>query len=132
MAQVTIRYGRPLSEVDQKGEDGKVPLVFLTFQKSGFEIEVALSDGISATESFRKLNDEPMTVSECRTLLTDNSQGYGWEAPQVIEEQKKWVRDDGAMAVLTGGRIFRVTSKDLLTKEATAKKLELQPSLEGF
>lgn len=130
--QIVARYGQPLSEIDQKAEGAKLALVFLTFQKNGFEVDVTLSDGASVAESFRKLNGEALTVGEVRTLLTNNGQGYGWEAPIGAEDQKKWTRDDGAVATLTGGRILNIASKQLLVEKAVAKKLEHQPSLEGF
>src|SRR5258706_11448924 len=108
--QAVARYGQPLSQVEQKAEGGNLPLVFLSFQKNGFEIDVTLSNGISVAESFRKLNGETLTSPEIQTLLANNSQGFGWEAPKVIEEQKKWARDDGSVAALTGGRILNLTS----------------------
>jgi len=130
--QLVARYGQPLSEVDQKAEGAKLPLVFVTFQKNGFQINVTLSGGISASESFKKLNGNILTTDEVRTLLTDNAQGNEWEAPQATNEQKKWARDDGALATLTGERILTIVSKELLTEKAAAKNAERAPSLEGF
>jgi hypothetical protein len=130
--QIVARYGQPLSEINQKAEGAKVPLVFLTFQKNGFEIQVSLSDGISSAESFQKLDGNALNTGEIRTLLALNSQGFEWEAPQTIEGQRRWLRDDAALATVTGGRIFYVESKDLLSKEAMARKLSHAPSLEGF
>ncbi len=130
--QIVTRYGQPLSEIDQKAEGAKLALVFITFQKNGFEVDVTLSDGASVAESFRKLNGEALSIGEVRTLLNSNAQGYGWEAPVEAEDQKKWTRDDGAVATLTGGRILNLASKQLLVQKSVAKKLEHQPSLEGF
>jgi hypothetical protein len=130
--QVIARYGQPLSEIDQKGEGGKIPLVYLIFQKNGFEIKVSLSDGTSGAESFKKLNGDVLTIGEVRTLLGINTQGFGWEAPTGTEGEKRWVRDDAAVATLTGGRIFYVESKDLINKEASAQKLTSAPNLQGF
>jgi len=130
--QLVARYGQALSEVDQKGGGDKIPLVEAVFQKNGIEIDVTLSDGVSVSESFKKLNGEPLSVAEVRILLGVNSQGYGWEAPQVLEGQKTWTRDDGAVATLTGGLVLNVTSRDLIIKQAVARKLARQPTLEGF
>ncbi|MCE0522490.1 MAG: hypothetical protein LV480_06225 [Methylacidiphilales bacterium] len=130
--QLAARYGQPLSEIDQKAEGGKLPLALVTFQKNGFQINATLSDGVSVSESFKKVNGEALTLGEVRTLLTDNSEGSGWEAPLVIDQQKKWTRDDGAEALLTGNRILTITTKDFLVAKATAKKLEQAPSLDGF
>jgi hypothetical protein len=130
--QLVTRYDQPLSEVDQKGGGGKIPLVKAVFQKNGFEIDVSLSEGLSVSESFKKINGNVFTVGEVRTLLTANSQGFGWEAPTEAEGQKSWKRDDGAVATLLGGRVLNVVSKDLLNKQAIARKLAHQPSLEGF
>jgi hypothetical protein len=130
--ELVARYGQPLSEMDQKAEGNHVPLAELVFQKNGFEIDVSLSDGISSAESFRKLNGDSISLAEARILLTANSQGSGWEAPQTVGDNKEWGRDDGAVATLVGGRILSIKSKDLLDKEAAAKKLVSTPSLDGF
>jgi hypothetical protein len=130
--QLVARYGQPLSEMDQKGAGAKVALVDLVFQKNGYEIDVSLSDGISSTESYRKLNGEAITLEEVQTILGLNGQGAGWEAPQKGEGEQKWTRDDGATATLKGGQVLVLTSKELMAKETTAKKLEQKPSLDGF
>ena len=130
--QLVARYDQPLSEVDVKGGGEKIPLVEAVFQKNGIEIDVTLSDGVSVSESFKKLNGEALTVGEIRVLLGANSQGYGWEAPQIVEGQKTWSRDDGAVATLTGGLVLNITSRDLMYKQALARKLASHPSLQGF
>jgi hypothetical protein len=131
--QLVARYGQPLSEVDQKGEGDKVALANVVFQKGGFEIDVSLDDGLSVSETFKKLDGAPLTLGEVRTLLSNNAQGYGWEAPQIIEGQKWWTRDDNATAHLVrDGVILTIKSRELASKEAVAKRLEHEPSLEGF
>jgi hypothetical protein len=129
--QLVARYGQPLKETDQKGEGDKIASADVVFQKGGFRIEVTLVDGISVAEMFNKINGNGLSLGEIGTLLNDNSQGYGWEAPQVIEEQRKWMRDDGAVASLAQG-FLTIKSKELIAKETTAKKLEARPSLDGF
>jgi hypothetical protein len=129
--QLVARYGQPLKETDQKGEGDKIASADVVFQKGGFQIEVTLVDGISVSEMFNKINGDGLSLGEIRTLLNDNSQGSGWEAPQTIADQKKWMRDDGALAVLAQG-FLTIKSKELMTEETTAKKLEHQPSLDGF
>jgi len=130
---LVARYGQPLSEVDQKGEGDKIPSSNVVFQKGGFEIDVMISDGISVEEAYKKLNGDVLTIAEVRTLLSDNSQGRGWEAPQMVEGEKWWTRDDGATAKLAqDGTTLTVRSRELIAKETTAKKLERQPSLDGF
>jgi hypothetical protein len=129
--QLVARYGQPLQETDQKADGDKIAAAEVVFQKGGFTIDVTLTDGISVEEKFNKINGEAMTVAEVRTLLNANTQGYGWEAPRTIEGQKKWMRDDGTVAELAGGFLI-ITSKELIAKEMTAKKLEAKPSLEGF
>jgi hypothetical protein len=131
--QLVARYGQPLSEVDQKGEGDKIPLSNVVFQKGGFEIDVTLSDGVSVEEVFKKLNGNALTLGEVRTLLSVNSQGQGWEAPQIVEGEKWWTRDDGAAAKLAqDGTALTIRSRELIAKETMAKKLERQPSLDGF
>ena len=130
--QLVKRYGEPLSQVKQAADGTAIALVFANFQKSGFEIEVTLSNGVSVAESFRKLNGDILTLNEVRTLLADNAQGRAWEAPVFIKDQKRWVSDDGTVATLTGSRILNLTSIELLNQEAQAKKVERAPSLEGF
>ena len=130
---LVARYGTPLSQSDQKGEGDKIPLTGLVFQKGGFEINVTLSDGLCVLESYKKLNGDVLTIGEVRTLLSDNSQGQGWEAPQMVEGEKSWTRDDGATAKLAqDGTALTIRSRELIAKETTAKKLESQPSLDGF
>jgi hypothetical protein len=130
--QIATRYGQPLSEMDQKSEGTKIALVELVFQKNGYEIDVSLADGISSTESFRKLNGDAISLLEVRTILGLNTQGFGWEAPEKGNGDEKWTRDDGATAMLKGGQVLVLTSKELMSKETTAKKLEQAPSLDGF
>ena len=129
---VVARYGQPLSEFDQKAEDGKVPLVKLTFQKNGYEIEVSLSNGFSVAESFKKMNGNVITTQEARTLLAANGQGQQWEAPQTTDNVKRWVRDDGAVASLTDCRVLYITTKQLMDAESMAAKVTEKPSLQGF
>jgi hypothetical protein len=131
--QLVARYGQPLSEDDQKAEGAKVAANVVVFQKGGFEIQVTVTDGYSVAESFKKINGDAFTLSEVRYLLSANSQGHGWEAPQKIQGQQVWARDDAAAARLNEeGTLFSITSKELMNAQATAKKLERQPSLEGF
>jgi len=131
--QLVARYGQPLSETDQKGEGDKIPLADVVFQKGGFEVKVTITDGISVLESFRKLNGEPLTVEEVRTLLAVNSQGHGWEAPRMAQGGKLWSRDDDAIARLDpDGTILLIKSRELTHKENVAKRLARAPSLEGF
>jgi hypothetical protein len=130
--QIVARYGQPLSQVNQKAEGTRIALIFLTFQKNGFEIRVSLSDGISGAESFRKINGDELSTVEIRTLLGLNSQGMEWEAPQTTDGKTRWMRDDSSMATETGGRVFYVESKDLIMKEAAAKNMKGTPSLQGF
>jgi hypothetical protein len=131
--QLVARYGQALSETDQKAEGDKVAESDVIFQKGGFQIEVTVSNGISVAESFKKINGEPLTIAEVRTLLAANSEGHGWEAPQLVQGEKLWSRDDAATARLAGdGTLLSIKSKELIVEQAVAKKLERQPSLDGF
>jgi hypothetical protein len=130
--QLVLRYGQPLVENDQKGGGDKIPLADVVFQKGGFEIDVSLSDGISVAESFKKLNGNALTVGEIQTLLSANSQGHEWEAPRLAQGEKWWTRDDSATAKLAQDGSLTIRSRELVVKEAVAKKLERAPSLEGF
>jgi len=130
--QLVARYGQPLSENDQKREGDKIALADVVFQKGGFRIEVTVTDGLSVAEVFSKLNGDPLSINEVRTLLTDNGQGYDWQAPQVVKGEKWWVRDDNATAHLDSAGTLVIKSRALVAKESAAKKLEVKPSLEGF
>lgn len=130
--QLVARYGQPLSENDQKAEGAKVAASDVIFQKGGFEIHVTVSNGISVAESFKKINGEPLTIGEIRTLLTANAEGHGWEAPQTVQGEKLWSRDDAATARLGQDGSLTIKSKELISAQAVAKKLERQPSLDGF
>jgi hypothetical protein len=130
--QLVARYGQPISEVDQKAEGSKVALASVVFQKGGFEIDVSVADGFSVQETFKKLNGQPMTLGEVRTLLNANAQGFGWEAPQSIESGKIWSRDDGATATVGQDGTLTIKTKELINRETTAKKEEKTPNLDGF
>lgn len=131
--QLVARYGPTLSETDLKAYGDKVAESDVIFQKGGFQIDVTVTNGISVAESFKKINREPLTIAEIRTLLTANSEGHGWEAPQLVQGAKVWSRDDDATARLTGdGTLLFIKSKELAVEQAVAKKLERQPSLDGF
>jgi len=131
--QLVARYGQPLKETDQKGEGDQIPLADVIFQKGGFQIDVTMTDGLSASETFNKINGQALTLEEVRTLLSANSQGHEWTAPQIVQEGKLWTRDDSATAQLAlDGSSLTIKSKELMSAQATAKKLEAKPSLEGF
>jgi hypothetical protein len=131
--ELVARYGQPLKETDQKSEGIKVAAADVTFQKGGFEVSVTMVDGISAAESFKKINGEVLTIGEVRTLLSANSQGHGWEAPQTVDGQKIWLRDDSATAGLSqDGVSLLIKSKELIGAQAAAAKAEKTPSLDGF
>ena len=129
--QIVDRYGQPLSQLDQKAQGRDIAMTRLTFQKNGFEILVSLVDGVSDQEAFRKMNGDPLTLAEIRTLLNINAQGSSWEQPMNSDGEKVWTRDDGTTAEVNGS-LITITSKDMLDKEAAAKKATMAPSLEGF
>jgi hypothetical protein len=130
--QLVQRYGQPLSENDQKGEGDKIALADVIFQKGGIQINATVVDGLSVAETFKKLNGQPLTVNEVRTLLVANSQGHEWEAPQVTDQGKVWARDDSAAARLDAEGALSIKSRELVIKEVAAKRVEQRPSLEGF
>jgi hypothetical protein len=130
--QLVARYGQPLNEADQKAEGDKIPLANVVFQKGGFEIDVTITNGLSVQETFKKINGSALTLEEARFLLTANAQGREWEAPQVVDGDKLWTRDDSATALLAKDGTMTIRSRDLVVQEAAAKKAEKSPSLEGF
>ena len=130
--QLVARYGQPLSEVDQKGEGDKIPLANVVFQKGGFEIDVTITNGVSVSEIFKKLNGSAITTNEARYLLTANGQGREWEAPRLVGGDKIWTRDDNATARLSHDGSMIIRSRDLVVEEAAAKRIEQRPSLDGF
>ena len=130
--QLVARYGQPLKEEDQKAEGDKIPMAKVTFQKGGFQIDVTITSGLSQQEIFKKINSQPITVDEARTLLDANSQGYNWSAPQKTDDGTVWVRDDNATAKLGGDGAMTIRSHALVVQETAAKQVEKQPSLDGF
>ena len=131
--QLVARYGQPLSEADQKAEGIKVALAAVVFQKNGIEIDVTVTDGVSVQELFKKINGQPMTLAEVRTLLNANSQGLEWEAPQQTQDGGKlWKRDDNATAFAGSDGALTIKSRTLAVTEAVAKKVEKSPNLDGF
>ncbi len=126
-------YGQPLKETDQKGEGTKVASADVIFQKGGFQINVTLVDGVSVSESFWKINGDPLSIGEVRTLLSANTQGRVWQAPVVVRGDKVWLRDDDATAaLLRSGTELLIKSKALISAQAEAKQLEQKPTLDGF
>ncbi len=130
--QLVQRYGQPLSEKDQKGEGDKIALADVVFQKGGIQINVTVVDGFSVAETFRKLNGQALTVNEVQILLSANSEGHEWEAPQVTDQGKFWARDDSATAHLDADGSLSIKSRELVIKEVAAKRVEQRPNLEGF
>jgi hypothetical protein len=130
--QLVARYGQPLNEADQKAEGDKVAASDVIFQKGGIQITVTVTNGLSVSETFKKLNGRSFSTGEVQILLNANSEGRGWEAPRTTQGDKLWTRDDGAMARLSKDGTFVIKSKDLMNMQETAKKLEHQPSLDGF
>ncbi len=131
--QLVARYGQPLKETDQKGEGTKVASADVIFQKGGFQINVTLVDGVSVSESFWKINGDPLSIGEVRTLLSANTQGRVWQAPVVVRGDKVWLRDDDATAaLLRSGTELLIKSKALISAQAEAKQLEQKPTLDGF
>jgi hypothetical protein len=130
--QLVQRYGPPLTENDQKGEADKIAKADVVFQKGGFQISVTVVDGLSVAELFKKINGQPLSTGEVRTLLGANAQGREWEAPQDGNGGKLWTRDDSATAMLGENGTLLIKSRELVSKETSAKKLEQAPSLEGF
>jgi hypothetical protein len=131
--QLVARYGQPLKESDQKSEGVKVASADVVFQKGGFQVSITLIDGVSVSENFWKLNGEPLSLTEVRTLLAANTQGHGWEAPVVVHGEKVWLRDDSATARLDAtGTSLLIKSKELIAAQAEAKKVAQKPTLEGF
>ena len=132
MSQLASRYGEPLPKPDAKAAASASGPDVETFQRNGFQIEVTLIQGVSARESFKKLNGDPISDQEVNTLLADNAQGFAWQAPHNADGQTNWVRDDGSVATLVGGHVLRMTAASLLNAEAREKQLERAPSLDGF
>ena len=130
--QLVQRYGQPLTEKDQKGEGDKIPLADVVFQKGGFQVSVTVVDGLSVAESFKKINGQAITTLEVRTLLGANSQGREWEAPVVAKGGKLWTRDDNATALLGEDGTLLIKSRELVSKEVAAKRVEKTPTLDGF
>jgi hypothetical protein len=131
-AQLVARYGQPLKEDDQKASGDQIALSQVVFQKGGIRIYVTITNGISAAENYRKINGEPFTIPEITLLLNANTQGYGWEAPQDINGEKVWTRDDRATAFLAADGTFTLKSPELTAAEVTAKKEAVHPTLDGF
>jgi hypothetical protein len=130
--QLVARYGQPLNETDQKAEGAKISLARVTFQKGGYQIDVTISGGLSAQETFKKLNGQAITVDEARLLLNANAQGLEWSAPEKKADAMTWTRDDNAVAQLSNDGSLIIRSRQLTAEEITAKRLEQHPSLEGF
>jgi hypothetical protein len=130
--QLVARYDQPVNETDQKADGTKISLARVTFQKGGYEIDVTITGGLSVQEIFKKLNGQPITLEEARTLLSDNSQGMQWSAPVKTEDALVWTRDDNAVGQLSNDGSMIIRSAQLTAQEVHAKRLQEHPSLDGF
>jgi hypothetical protein len=130
LPELVSRYGDPLPKSDEKPPPNMVGSLEV-FQKNGFQIDVTLLDGVSAQESFKKLNGDSFSSEEIETLLADNAQGRAWQAPHKVNGQTQWMCDNGSVAALIG-HTLQITSATLLDTKAQAKQLDHAPSLDGF
>ena len=123
-----------------------VDLHWILFHKSGFEIVVALFNGVSSMEEINTSQRDSMTDQEIKTLLDANAQDHhtwkevtGGGVTQWPQDNgttsliggKVWLRDDGAMACANGTG-FTIKSKELIDAEVAAHKAAHVHSLEGF
>jgi hypothetical protein len=130
LPELVSRYGDPLPKSDEKPPPNQVGSMEV-FQRNGFQIDVTLLDGVSAQESFKKLNGDSLSSQEIQTLLADNAQGRAWQAPHKVNGQTQWMSDNGSVAALIG-HTLQITSPTLLDTKAQAKQLDHAPSLDGF
>jgi hypothetical protein len=136
--QLVTRYGPPL---------GRLPETPKTFHKGNWIIIVSLLNGISVGEKFQKPGGP--TADEIAQLLAINAQDQHWTLkqngptfwgsliPVPGTPSKTWMRDDGAMAMLTTGLpiYLNIESKELLDQEAAAKAAQdkaKQINTQGF
>jgi hypothetical protein len=149
--QLVSRYGK---ETGMRSA-GQAPftVTILLFQKSGFDIEVTLLNGVSVQEWIKKSSGDKITNDEAGTLLRINNQGHFWSPlPSSVQWEQWsrqgaisplagfhpnqiWERDDDAMAALGvwgDYQGFMVKSKKLIDFEQAAYKAVHSTSLEGF
>ena len=147
-AQLIARYGDVIGKDHIAAGVGQVAVAVdrLHFKKSGFDISVALFNGVSAKEEIANKQGDMLTDQEIKTLLDANAQGHTWKGvtgpngfplwPQdngmvVNANGKMWQRDDAAVAIADGGG-FTIKSKELIDAEIAAYKAAHVHSLEGF
>ena len=131
--QLIARYGKEIGiKSKDQAKGGAVALDRLSFNESGFQIDVLLFNGISSEESVYHRPNTPMTDAEIKTLLNANAQGQAWKevAPQQelllwLKSLKSWQREDGVIASLEGPKerprlLFHIKSKELIAAEKAA------------
>jgi hypothetical protein len=130
--QLVARYGKEIIKTKDQAKGGAVALDRLSFNESGFQMDVLLFNGISSEESVYHRPYAPMTDGEIKTLLIANAQGQTWKevAPQQelllwLKSLKSWQREDGVIASLEGPKekprlLFHLKSKELIAAEKAA------------
>ena len=134
--QLVAHYGNEIIKTTDQAKGGAVALDRLSFNASGFQIDVLLFNGVSSEESVYHRPYVPLTDEEIKTLLDANAQGQTWKevAPQQelllwLKSLKSWQREDGVIASLEGPKdkprlLFHVKSKGLIAAEKAASDVQ--------
>jgi hypothetical protein len=134
--QLITHYGKEIIKSKDQAKGGAVALDRLSFNESGFQIDVLLFNGVSSEESVYHRPYVPLTDEEIKTLLKADAQGQAWKevTPQQelllwLHSLKSWQRDDGVIASLEGPKekprlLFHVKSKELIAAEKAANNVQ--------
>jgi len=133
--QLIAHYGKEIGiKSRDQAKGGAVALDRLSFNESGFQIDVLLFNGISSEESVYHRPYVPLTDEEIKSLLDADAQGHAWKevAPQQelllwLKSLKSWQREDGVIASLEGPKekprlLFHVKSLELIAAEKAANE----------
>jgi hypothetical protein len=134
--QLIKHYGKEIIKSKDQAKGGAVALDRLSFNESGFQIDVLLFNGVSSEESVYHRPYVPLTDQEIITMLNANAQGQAWKevTPQQelllwLHSLKSWQRDDGVIASLEGPKekprlLFHVKSEELIAAEKAANNVQ--------
>ena len=132
--QLIARYGPEIIKTKDQPGNGAVALDRLSFNKSGFQIDVLLFSGVSSEESVYHRPYAPLTEEEIKTLLDANRENQSWKmvGPQQelqhgLHSLEFWQRTDGTVASLEGTKdkprlLFHVQSLELANAEQKARQ----------
>ena len=132
--QLIQRYGKPIADNQLPAWASKgVALHYMEFIKNNVTIFAYLLNGVSVIEEIGK-GQYPMSDQDKQILLSDNAGGHVWKEllpSDGVSSEKRWLRDDGALAVDKWNGI-NLTAKAYFEAKEAAKTATQHSNMQGF